>query len=1755
MKEKRKTRLNKTRGTKAEFLGFGAFATAADDDNQQSTAKSAAASLRWSPIYTGKDDHLASRVFPRLVKRDATTKAKALQDLQAFFRDDSLPRKQQVDALAHYLFLYHTKLSYESSSSVRADALLVLTLAASRVPKAFQTLIQQNNKQVLGMMYCCHGDAAAEVRAVASKCLPKENIIISRSSDDDQAFTRRDLQAGVWDYVEQILSYGRASKMHEGLFASSMKNNSSGGTANKNNNKGTDDANNNNNNNYNNSNNMNESQKDQMEERFERIVGSALSGMQVWIQHHGILPEGANKDSSDAEIVASSMFLWKTLSSPKASLRNRTYALLGTCCQKAPQILYQSKYPFHQTIPQALATEKEAGNISSLLEALLTYLAAYSKFNGAESSPWDSMDAGVVTKHLVKLFKKSCHGASATQWAPLLLPLLTMLPSTADQVAVLSAVWKGREHTIRMGDHMVVMSTVSEAASFFLLRKESPDTKAAVNEDGEPLSKVLSRLWNDCFKSFLEKYSSGKSNKSSSRSADKNNNMNPTQQAQQALIKGLGSELQRFDDACSNRPTCALYAIRDWFWAEEASPCILETEGNVALAMIVQELCSHSKDNGGGSARLPPILNQKFLKVLEGFQQTSGAVPTDDAYQLMLAVLKYCGVGVLTQADGEDSLAMDKFLMNDVLRWIVIHTSSLSSQKQSKSLVQNDFALFAICASYITEEQRRQLWDSLLKEVIAAKCRLNLFIAGLVALLKHEKTTIEQVQCDILDSFVMQIVDDAFSSDLKTAYTDDTSQHEEGNYDSLTEFLQTCAGISKAGVPALVRRHVITSWIDRSCPELGKDDIGNDNIVPVPILETLLLLIPSTLMQEEAHRVILQTWKQGGHVWSNIGVDLLLKESSYLLPLFDQGPSLLCETLRTWSVKPGDAKANEAAHEWSERAWRLLELSKLANRQGIQAPVASLSLVKLGDSSLWEASTDYDFHFSCLMHLLRNEESARGRLALFQTSGGGDETDSIIAILTALSEASGDIMSATRASKRMDHSAQLFATVGGKDLGRTVLKKWLKACVASLKHHAEKQDIARIGQCVALISQLCDAMVVRVKPRDIFSTEEDDDLGDEFERENIAKLFVPLLCEENFTSLPWHSSFAELVNVVVSQCGLGSERGIGSIHHDVFQLLRDTESRLQNLLVVTDGVNNKEAICQDLWTLSFSCGFGLNTPPAVWDSQLLMFDPEKVTLALLDFIENNPEGETTDLGRAILSWFMTASVVLKDRETRTKVVTYIYQRSTSLLSSTSQGAFDGTALLGLRGISMAQVASKTNMEDVANLNSQAIMQVFHGFCQWENEALKRGVIRQDFSPSCNPIEVVQPTWRSFSQFPEIFASALKVDSNLMIAAEFSEFLVDALSSESKRWYAMKMLDAMAKSTRILGDPTPEAETARRLTEWTRGLDEEEKGELEEDVEIVSELLPHKLMTEMESWAEEAYADTLEDSEIIGKMLTWLCCLQYVDSFVQKDVANRPSLCSYIGKSGVVHSILNLTILHSNVISETDPNFDLDQLLRTEEFVDESNLAALVLLRSVEILPSITRRWWEDECPKVYTGPIRDYIATHIAPLILTRELERLKIAIIKNKFGDMAVSGSVSTREVVAMYAQDEIRLKVMIQLPDVFPLRNAEVDCSKTLGVKANRWKLWSLQITMMLNNQGGTLQEALMLWKENVDQEFEGVEPCPVCYSVLHVKTHKLPELECTTCSNRFHSQCLTQWFRSSGKQQCVICQQPWVGTRVKK
>jgi hypothetical protein len=40
------------------------------------------------------------------------------------------------------------------------------------------------------------------------------------------------------------------------------------------------------------------------------------------------------------------------------------------------------------------------------------------------------------------------------------------------------------------------------------------------------------------------------------------------------------------------------------------------------------------------------------------------------------------------------------------------------------------------------------------------------------------------------------------------------------------------------------------------------------------------------------------------------------------------------------------------------------------------------------------------------------------------------------------------------------------------------------------------------------------------------------------------------------------------------------------------------------------------------------------------------------------------------------------------------------------------------------------------------------------------------------------------------------------------------------------------------------------------------------------------------------------------------------------------------------------------------------------------------------------------------------------------------------------------------------------------------------------------------------------------LLLWKQNIDKEFEGMEECPICYYIINSATKEIPKLQCKTC-----------------------------------
>jgi E3 ubiquitin-protein ligase listerin len=144
--------------------------------------------------------------------------------------------------------------------------------------------------------------------------------------------------------------------------------------------------------------------------------------------------------------------------------------------------------------------------------------------------------------------------------------------------------------------------------------------------------------------------------------------------------------------------------------------------------------------------------------------------------------------------------------------------------------------------------------------------------------------------------------------------------------------------------------------------------------------------------------------------------------------------------------------------------------------------------------------------------------------------------------------------------------------------------------------------------------------------------------------------------------------------------------------------------------------------------------------------------------------------------------------------------------------------------------------------------------------------------------------------------------------------------------------------------------------------------------------------------------------------------------------------------------------------------------------------------------------------------------------------------------------GELSIKASLGTREVTATYEIDDANLTLVVKLPVAYPLAPAELECARRVGISEGRLRKWMLTISAILRDQNGAVAEGLLLWRRNVDKEFAGVEPCPICYLVIHGASHQTPRLCCRQCGNKFHSACLYKWFTSSSKSTCPLCQTPW-------
>ncbi|KAI8878807.1 hypothetical protein K501DRAFT_227764 [Backusella circina FSU 941] len=207
------------------------------------------------------------------------------------------------------------------------------------------------------------------------------------------------------------------------------------------------------------------------------------------------------------------------------------------------------------------------------------------------------------------------------------------------------------------------------------------------------------------------------------------------------------------------------------------------------------------------------------------------------------------------------------------------------------------------------------------------------------------------------------------------------------------------------------------------------------------------------------------------------------------------------------------------------------------------------------------------------------------------------------------------------------------------------------------------------------------------------------------------------------------------------------------------------------------------------------------------------------------------------------------------------------------------------------------------------------------------------------------------------------------------------------------------------------------------------------------------------------------------------------------------------------------------------------------------------LASHVYYRALTLVPSLVRLWWIDCKQRQMTIGVESYTEKHFSQILISNELELvnrpdIKSQLQENDENEFTVKTLKAASEVTATYRVDEQNMQIAIKLPSNFPLRQIDVEGIQKVGVNDKQWRGWMFAVAAVIGSQNGNIVDALTVFKRNVNLHFSGVEDCTICYSIISIQDRSIPTKQCRTCKNKFHSSCLYKWFKSSNSASCPLC-----------
>eukprot|EP01071_Lankesteria_metandrocarpae_P009495 Lankesteria_metandrocarpae@DN5205_c0_g1_i1.p1 len=199
----------------------------------------------------------------------------------------------------------------------------------------------------------------------------------------------------------------------------------------------------------------------------------------------------------------------------------------------------------------------------------------------------------------------------------------------------------------------------------------------------------------------------------------------------------------------------------------------------------------------------------------------------------------------------------------------------------------------------------------------------------------------------------------------------------------------------------------------------------------------------------------------------------------------------------------------------------------------------------------------------------------------------------------------------------------------------------------------------------------------------------------------------------------------------------------------------------------------------------------------------------------------------------------------------------------------------------------------------------------------------------------------------------------------------------------------------------------------------------------------------------------------------------------------------------------------------------------------------------------QLFPAAIRRSWENSKNASAKRFVDQITRQHITPRLIANELATAQHAA---KF--MAASGCILNveydryqRRLTArvLHGGEEVAIDLVLTFSDRHPLRVPGVTLEHMFGLPKSRLLNWRLACLRSLSGEdarGVSVFDVLWAFCENICYFFEGLDDCPICFSVIHLQSRTLPRKMCSTCKAKFHADCIHRWFRTSKKLTCPLC-----------